>query len=180
MIKYSSEDPTVAPRNMPTDKHHSYTRSQTNSDPDALKQVSQEAQVIIQRNIIILILRINSYPSSRQRATRTFQLWSTRISHIGVQTVYYDTRALFSSTKSLIWYNQQCDQLKVIISYKYVMDLNTFLFDTTKPKISHSWVVQAHVAYMYVQSSIPISMACKDRKYCIRPVPFFLPNIQWQ
>ena len=97
----------------------------------------QEAEVILQRNIIMLILRITSYPSSGKRATRTFQLWSMRISHIGIQKLCYDTRALLSCNK------QQCGQLKVIISYEYVMKFNTFLFQPADPKIVHSQFGQA-------------------------------------
>ena len=43
-------------------------------------------------------------------------------SHIGVHKVYYETRALFSSTKSQIFDKEKCEKVKVILLYKYTMD----------------------------------------------------------
>ena len=74
-----------------------------------------------------------------------------RIYLIGLHTVYYETRDLLSSTKLRIYDKEKRKQGKVIISYKFVMDSNTFLFEPTKPKIGHSWVRQAQVGYTYIQ-----------------------------
>ena len=73
-----------------------------------------------------------------------------RISHIGEHKVYYDTRDLFSITKSWIYNKAKHEQVKVIIFYKSAMDLNTFLFDPTKLKIVHSLVRQDQVTSTYV------------------------------
>ena len=53
---------------------------------------------------------------------------------------------------------------------KYMMDSNTLILDPVKPKIGHSWVLQAQVACMYVHSRTPVSMTCKDQTHCIKPV----------
>ena len=68
------------------------------------------------------------------------------ISHIGVNTVYYETCDLLSSNKLFIYDKEKRDYVKVIILYKFAMDLNRFLFDPTEPKICHSRVIQAQVA----------------------------------
>ena len=60
--------------------------------------------------------------------------------------------------------------MKVIIFNKYVMDLNIFLFETVKEKVMNSWVVQFQDTSTYLQSIIPVRMACKDQKNCIKPV----------
>ena len=73
------------------------------------------------------------------------------ISHIGLHKVYYDTHALFSSTKLRIYDKYKRKQVKVIIWYKSMMDSNTFLFDPTEPEIGHIRVGQAKVSYTYVQ-----------------------------
>ena len=74
------------------------------------------------------------------------------ISHIGLHTVYYDTRDLFSSTKLWIYDKDKRKRFGVIISYKSAMDSNTFIFESSGPKILHSQVRQDQVAYMYVQA----------------------------
>ena len=51
-----------------------------------------------------------------------------------------------------------------------MMDLDPFLFNPFNPKISHSSVVKDQVASMYIQSSIPVIMARKDQKHCIKQV----------
>ena len=155
MIKYSSEDPTVAPRNMPTDKQLSDPRSQTSSDLDALKQVIQEAQVSLKRNFTLFILHIILSPSSRQRATRTLRQGILRISPIKVHTVYYETWDLFSSTKLRIYDKEKRDQEKVIPPYKSAMDLNKFLSETAELKICHSCV--------YVQSLYQKVLPVRDK-----------------
>ena len=60
------------------------------------------------------------------------------ISHMGVNKFYYDTRYLFSSTKSQIYNKDKREQVNVLLLYKYATDSNTFLFETTKPKIGHN------------------------------------------
>ena len=52
------------------------------------------------------------------------------------------------------------------------MELNTLLFNSVKPKISHSSVGQSQVASMYVERSTPISMTSKNRKHFIKLVFF--------
>ena len=61
-----------------------------------------------------------------------------RIYYIKVHTVYYETRDLLSGTKLRIYDKDEHKKVKVSISYKYAMDLNTFLFDPTRLKIGHS------------------------------------------
>ena len=78
-------------------------------------------------------------------------LSSLRIYHIGVHKLYYETCALFSSTKSRIYDKEKHKQVKVIIFYKSAMDSNTFLFDPIVPKIGHIRVGQAQVASTHVQ-----------------------------
>ena len=73
------------------------------------------------------------------------------ISHIGVKTLYYGNHGLFSRTKSLIYYKNKREQVKLIIFYKSAIDSNTKLFDPTVPKIRLSQVVQARVVSTYVQ-----------------------------
>ena len=65
--------------------------------------------------------------------------------------MYYETRELFSSTKSQNYDKEKRDQVKVILLYKSVMDSNTFIFDSTDPKIVNSWLVQDQAAYMNIQ-----------------------------
>ena len=77
--------------------------------------------------------------------------WSLRISHIGVHNVYYETCALFSSTKSRIYDKEKSEQVKLVLLYKSVMDSNTFLFEPTVPKTGHSRVCQYQVASTYVK-----------------------------
>ena len=65
--------------------------------------------------------------------------------------MYYETRALFSSTKSQIYDKEKREQVKLILLYKSVMESNIFLFETAKSKIGHSRVGQALVASTYAQ-----------------------------
>ena len=74
-----------------------------------------------------------------------------RISHIGVHTLYYETRALFSFTSSKIYNREKHELSKVIIFTKYAMDSNTFLFEHADPKIGHNRVSQAQVESTHVQ-----------------------------
>ena len=131
---------------MPPDK----PRSQTSSDPYVFKRGNQEAQVILQKYLIFFILRIILSSSSRQGSTRMRRRGSLRISHIRLHRVYYDTCALFSSTKLRIYDKVKCDQVKVIIFNKSAMESNIFLFDTIKPKIGHSQVRNACV-YVHIK-----------------------------
>ena len=59
---------------------------------------------------------------------------------------------MFSSTKSKIYDKEKHKQLRVIISYKYVMDSNTLLFEPSGSKIGNSSVRKVQVASMYVQT----------------------------
>ena len=52
--------------------------------------------------------------------------------------MYYETRDLLSGTKLRIYDKDEHKKVKVSISYKYAMDLNTLLFDPTRLKIGHS------------------------------------------
>ena len=63
-----------------------------------------------------------------------------RIFHIGVHKVYDETCDLFSSTLSRIYDKDKCEEVKVMILYKSVMESNTFLFDPGRTGISHSKV----------------------------------------
>ena len=60
--------------------------------------------------------------------------------------------------------------VKVIISHKSAMDLDTSLFKPTMKKIIHSSIGQAQAASMYVPSNNPLSMDRKDQKHCIKPL----------
>ena len=60
------------------------------------------------------------------------------MSHIGIHKVYYETRALFSSTKSQIYDKDKREQVKVVLLYKSAKDSNKFLFEPTVLKIGHS------------------------------------------
>ena len=83
------------------------------------------------------------------RATLMCQQRSMRILHIRLNTVYYDTHDLFLSTKLRIYDKEKREQVRVIISYKFAMYSNTFLFKPARPKIGHSQVRQDQVASMY-------------------------------
>ena len=65
--------------------------------------------------------------------------------------MYYETSALFSSTKSRIYDKVKHEQVKVILFYKSAMEFNIFLFETINPKIGHSQVNQSQVASIYLQ-----------------------------
>ena len=60
------------------------------------------------------------------------------ISHIKVNTVYYDTHALLSSVKLQICDREKCEQVEEILFYKSTMELNKILFSPTDPKIGHN------------------------------------------
>ena len=153
-----------------TENTGSKPREQPISHPYFIKQGRQEAQVILQRIIIMFILHIILSSSSRLRATRIRRQGILRISNIGVHKLYYKTRALFSSTSSQ-FYDIDKDQLvKVIVFYNYAMESNTLLFDITVPKIGHSWVRQTQFASTYIPSCRPVIIYCKEQKHCIKPV----------
>ena len=80
------------------------------------------------------------------------QQGSIRISHIRLNTVYYETNALLSRIKPLIYNKDKQNLVKLIISYKSVMDSNTFFFGPFGPKIGHSLVSQDKFVSMYVQA----------------------------
>ena len=102
LIDYPSVDKTSAPITLPNGNQSSNHRYQTISDPDGLNWGIQEAQESMQINIILLILHIILSSTSRQGDTQTLRWGSMRISYIGVNKLYYETRALFSSTSSRI------------------------------------------------------------------------------
>ena len=112
----------------------------------------QEVQVSLQINKNLFNFSYNPIFSSIKIATWTCQLGSMRISHIRTYTFYYSNRYFFSSTYSIIYDKDKHNQMKLIISYKYVMDSNTFLFDSDRPKICYIQVQQALFSSMYVQS----------------------------
>ena len=63
---------------------------------------------------------------------------SMRTSRVRAYTVYYDTRNLFSITKSQIYDKNKRDKVKIIILYKSVVESSTFLSENADPKIGHS------------------------------------------
>ena len=151
LIQYPSEDLTGTPVTMPYYKQSSNPSAQPISDSDVLKQGIQETQVSLQKYIILFILRTILSSSSIQRATRTRRTEILIMSHIGVHKVYYETCALFSSTKLRIYNKDKHKQEKLVLLYKSTMELNTFLFESAVPKIGHDLVGQDKVAPTYVQ-----------------------------
>ena len=61
----------------------------------------------------------------------------------------YETHDLFSSTKSQTYNKVKHNQVKLIISYKFAMESNTFLFEPDS-LFCHSLVQQAQAVSMYV------------------------------
>ena len=110
---------------MPTEKPSSNPRAQPSSDPDSLKQGIQEAQVSLQKYLILFILHIISSSSSSQRYKWTLRLGGLRISHIGLHELYYETRALLSRNKSQMYDKEKHEGVKVIILYKSTMESKT-------------------------------------------------------
>ena len=80
--------------------------------------------------------------SSIQRATYMCWKGSLRILHIGVHKVYHETNSLLPIIKLKVHDKEKRNRVKLIISYKSVMDSNELLFDFTGPKIRHSWFYQ--------------------------------------
>ena len=64
--------------------------------------------------------------------------------------MYFDTRDLFSHIKMQIYDKEVIERVKVNISYKFLKDLNTFLFDSATPKICHSRFYQSQLASNYL------------------------------
>ena len=91
--------------------------------------------------------------SSRQKSAHTGQKGSLILSHIGAHTVYYDNFDFFSITKLQIYDENKSEWISLTILYKSTMDSNKNLFDTTEPKIGHSWVGQTQGASTYIQSA---------------------------
>ena len=139
---------TGAPRTMPTDYPNSNPRSCSSSYPCACNLEKQETQVSLQGILIRFILHIISSFISKQKATRMLRRGSLIISYTGVHTVYYEAHALFSITKSWIYNKEEWKCLKVIISYKYVKDSNTSVFESARPIIRHSQVRQVQFESM--------------------------------
>ena len=146
LIEYPSGDKTGATITLPNGNQSSNPRDQTISDPDDLNQMIQEAQESMQINIILLIFHIIMSSTSSKGDTQTRRGGSMRISYIGVNKLYYETRALFSSTSSRIYDKQKCEQVKVFLFYKSAMGLKTLLFKPTETKIGHIKFGQAQVA----------------------------------
>ena len=67
--------------------------------------------------------------------------------------MYYETRGLLSSTNSQIYDKEEHDHVKVIISYKYAIDLNKLLFESSGPK------------YVIVRSSRIMLRPCMYKQY---------------
>ena len=126
---------------MPIIKPSSKPMYQLSSDPNVLKQGSQESQESLQRNLIICILHIIFYFSSRQRYTQTRRRGSLKIYHIGVHTLYYENCALLLSTIYKIQNKEKHEQMKAILFNLFLMELNTLLFNTINPKIGHTLCV---------------------------------------
>ena len=63
----------------------------------------------------------------------------------------YETCALLSINKLIIYDKDKRDQVKVIIFYKSVMNSNAFWFNPANPKIGHSQVIQDQVVSTYVK-----------------------------
>ena len=130
---------------MPISKPNLNLISQSISDPYVTKRWRQEAQVSLQRNIIFFILHIILSSSSSEISTHKRQQGSLIISHIGVHTFYYETRALFSTTISQIYDKYIHEQVKLVLFYKSVLVSNTFLFGSTMSKIGRSQFGQDQV-----------------------------------
>ena len=73
------------------------------------------------------------------------------ISHTRIHTVYCGTRYLLSNTKSRIFNKEERDRVKVILSYKYVKELNTLIFDSTIPRMNHGIVRKVKVESMCIK-----------------------------
>ena len=95
----TSDDPYFDTNNDQTHQPSSNTISQPILYPYALKQGIQEAQVIMQGIIIMLILNVIPSSYSGKRPTWTFWRGSIIIPQIVLHTVYYETSVLLSSTK---------------------------------------------------------------------------------
>ena len=64
--------------------------------------------------------------------------------------MYYETHTVFSSTKLRIYDKDKRKQVKVVLLYKSVTNLNTLLFNHIMPKIGHSQVGQTQVMSRYI------------------------------
>ena len=72
------------------------------------------------------------------------------ISLIRVHKVYYETRALFLSTKLRMQDKDKHEQVNVIIFYISDIDSSKVLFDTTETKMGHIQAGNAKVPFTYV------------------------------
>ena len=104
------------PINMPYYKPSSKPSTQPSSDPDVLKWGIQEAQVSLQKCIILFILHSISSLTSSQRDIRMRQQGSLRISHSRLHKAYHDTNDLFSRHVSQIYNKYKREKVKVIMS----------------------------------------------------------------
>ena len=150
---------------IPPNRTRSNPRAQTSSEPDDFKRGIQDAQVTLQINIIMFIVHIISYLSSRQMFTWMGQQESLRISHIRSHTVYYDTRFLFPSTNLCIYNKEEHNNVKVIIWWTRI---NAY-FSLREKNMSYSSLPGS--TYIYKHTSItPVSINHKKQKQCIKPV----------
>ena len=122
--------PTGYPSTMPTEQPSSNPRDQPSSDSNALKQRRPEAKLIIRGILILIIVHIISYLSSKQGSTQMIQQASLKIQHIQVIRVYHEVHALLSSTKTQISYKEKMMCVKVYSIYKAAKDSNTFFFES--------------------------------------------------
>ena len=99
-------DPTFSLIRIHNEQPSSNLRYQSILYPYAHNKEIQKKQVSLQGIIILFILHIILYLSSRQRYIEMLQLESRVIHHIRAHTLYCEIRPLFSSTKSWI-YNKE-------------------------------------------------------------------------
>ena len=84
-MEYTSGYPTRAAITIATLKPSSNPIDLSSLEPDFIKRGSQEAQVILERYLMIYILNIISSLSSRKRPIHMRQRGSLRIPHISVR-----------------------------------------------------------------------------------------------
>ena len=129
---------------MSTESLSSHPTEHPISDLDVLKRVIQEAQVSLQRYLILFILHIIFSFSSKERSTQTSHRGIPIISHTRVR----ENHALLSRTSSRIYNKYKRKQVKAILFNKFAMDLNTFLFKPFKTKIDHKLCVRTYIQYL--------------------------------
>ena len=116
-MKYKSGDSTGATTTITTVNTSSNPIYQPIPEPYVLKRGIQEAQVSVQRYLMISIINIKLSLSSSQRATRMRQRRSLIIYHIRVRETY----SLFSSTSLRIYNKEKQKQVNEII-FEWICD----------------------------------------------------------